>query len=152
MAIVMRESIIETALVKRIKSFGGEVRKVNWIARRGAPDRYVMLPGPQKNVWVELKATGVKVEDHQAREHERMRLCGEIVIVIDSLEAIDKWFPLPKLSDYELSVRCSNTLKLRFRDETLGEIARLPTAELQRLGFRIRDIKEIREVAGFTPL
>ena len=40
----MRESQIEKHLVKRVKELGGEVRKVQWIGRRGAPDRLVMLP------------------------------------------------------------------------------------------------------------
>ena len=40
----MRESVIEKYLVQRVKALGGEVRKVNWIGRRGAPDRLVMLP------------------------------------------------------------------------------------------------------------
>ena len=40
----MRESEIETYLVNRVKAMGGEVRKVKWIGRRGAPDRIVMLP------------------------------------------------------------------------------------------------------------
>ena len=148
----MRESVVEAAFVKRIKLLGGEVRKVAWVNRRGAPDRLALMPGPGKNFWVELKRPKKDAEDHQWREHERLRLCGEIVLVIDSLEAIDNWFPLPKLTDYELSVRCMNLLKLRFRNESLGEIARMKTEELQRLGFRMRDIKEIREVAGFTPV
>ena len=91
----MRESQIETALKRRVKLLGGEVRKVAWIGRRGAPDRFVMLQGPNKNFWVELKAPGEVAEAHQAREHERMRICGEIVLVIDSLEALDEWFPAP---------------------------------------------------------
>lgn len=41
----MRESQIETHLVKRVKELGGECRKVIWPGRRGAPDRLVMLPG-----------------------------------------------------------------------------------------------------------
>lgn len=93
----MRESQIEKALVRRVKLLGGEIRKVAWIGRRGAPDRFVMLQGPAKNMWVELKAPGVKVDDHQLREHERMRICGEIVVVIDSLEDVDRWFPLESL-------------------------------------------------------
>jgi hypothetical protein len=39
----MRESTIEDYLVERVKSLGGEVRKVKWIGRHGAPDRLVML-------------------------------------------------------------------------------------------------------------
>lgn len=41
----MRESQIEKHLVKRVKELGGECRKIQWIGRRGAPDRLVMLPG-----------------------------------------------------------------------------------------------------------
>lgn len=40
----MRESQIEKYLCDRVKELGGEVRKVQWIGRRGAPDRLVMLP------------------------------------------------------------------------------------------------------------
>lgn len=39
----MRESDIEKYLVKRVKALGGEIRKVAWIGREGAPDRLVML-------------------------------------------------------------------------------------------------------------
>lgn len=90
----MRESAIEDYLVKRVKEAGGEVRKVKWIGRRGAPDRLVMLPATWKNpnvrtVWVELKAPGKKPERHQQREHERMRKLGQQVEVIDSLELVD---------------------------------------------------------------
>jgi hypothetical protein len=92
----MRESIIEKHLVKRVKELGGEVRKVKWIGRRGAPDRLVMLPHQngkwawrQRSVWVELKATGIKAEAHQLREHERMRHMGQAVVVIDSIEGVE---------------------------------------------------------------
>jgi len=96
----MRESQIESHLVKRVKMLGGEVRKVQWIGRRGAPDRLVMLPdrftlNPDRwikpvSVWVELKAPGVKAERHQLREHERMREMGQRVEVIDSIEAVER--------------------------------------------------------------
>jgi len=36
--------ILNAHLVKRVRELGGEVRKVQWIGRRGAPDRLVMLP------------------------------------------------------------------------------------------------------------
>ena len=41
---MIRESDVEKYLVKRVKALGGEVRKVKWIGRDGAPDRLVMLP------------------------------------------------------------------------------------------------------------
>jgi hypothetical protein len=118
-----RESVIEKYLVQQVKALGGEVRKVKWIGRRGAPDRIVMLPRrtksvkaadvrayrdafevsmdeakreltglprPATTIWVELKTTGVAPEDHQLREHERMRKMGQRVVVVDSLEGVDE--------------------------------------------------------------
>lgn len=95
----MRERDIERHLVKRVEAQGGEIRKVQWLGRRGAPDRLVMRPqsgmqhwpqvwGPLF-VWVELKAPGVAPEKHQLREHARMRLVGQRVEVIDSIDAVE---------------------------------------------------------------
>ena len=114
----MRERDIERYLCKKAKAIGGEVRKVKWIGRRGAPDRLVMLPAriikdhvterrasgfftvgvrciadkhiPSLLVWVELKAPGKKAEPHQLREHKRMQAIGQRVEVIDSFEGVDK--------------------------------------------------------------
>lgn len=106
----MRESQVENYLVERVKALGGEVRKVRWIGRNGAPDRLVMLPEirkrirhdgpkgttyhdklvrPAATIWVELKAPGEKAKPHQQREHDRMRRMGQVVVVVDSFEAVD---------------------------------------------------------------
>ena len=86
----VRESDIEAYLVSRVLGFGGEVRKVRWIGRNGAPDRLVMLPG--KTLWVELKAPGEGPDPHQRREHDRMRAMGQRVEVIDSFRGVDAIF------------------------------------------------------------
>lgn len=104
----MRESQIEDYLVERVKALGGEVRKVRWIGRNGAPDRLVMLPerwikapdnyaGIERDYrlkpttfWVELKAPGEKPRPHQIREHERMRRMGQRVEIVDSFEGVDE--------------------------------------------------------------
>jgi hypothetical protein len=117
----VRESDIERHLVQRVKALGGEVRKVQWIGRRGAPDRLVMVPAPYTpkqliemfdqypepgharawllakygrvgglTFWAELKAPGVKPENHQVREHLRLRMFGFRVEVIDSIEAVER--------------------------------------------------------------
>lgn len=86
----MREREIESYLVERVKALGGEVRKVAWIGRRGAPDRLVMLP--ELLLWVELKRPGAKPRPSQVREHERMRAMGQVVAVIDSFEMVDEFF------------------------------------------------------------
>ena len=84
----MRERDIESYLVKRVMAMGGEVRKVRFIGRRGAPDRLVMIPG--RTVWVELKAPGKVAAPHQEREHQRMRGMGQCVEVIDSLAGVEE--------------------------------------------------------------
>lgn len=90
----MRERDIEDYLVKRVKAMGGEVRKVQWIGRIGAPDRLIMMRslalGIGFTVWVELKAPGAKPRPSQLREHERMRAMGQRVVVIDSLEGVEE--------------------------------------------------------------
>lgn len=101
----MRERDIEAHLVKRVKELGGEVRKVRWIGHRGAPDRIVMLPfrdavEPDEfgfprtyghmTLWVELKATGKKPDPHQLREHKRLRRMGLRVVVLDSIEGVER--------------------------------------------------------------
>ena len=84
----MRERDIEDYLKRRVTAMSGEIRKVAWPGRAGAPDRLVMLPG-RRAVWVELKATGKKPTAQQVREHNRMRRLGERVEVIDSLEGVE---------------------------------------------------------------
>lgn len=106
----LRESDIEARLVARVKALGGEVRKVQWIGRAGAPDRLVMLPWlnrwngvndyydtPPQTIWVEVKAPGGLAkfpknahERAQHREHERMRRLGQRVEVVDSYEGIEE--------------------------------------------------------------
>lgn len=94
----MRESEIEKYLVRVVKMYGGEVRKVKWIGRRSAPDRLVLLPEidthgpagviPAARIWVELKATGKKATAAQVREHDRLRKFNERVEVIDSFDGV----------------------------------------------------------------
>ena len=98
----MKERDIENHLVRRVRELGGEVRKVQWIGRRAAPDRLVMLP-PQAYVddqhcciWVELKNPKTILtfpanphERQQAREHERMRAMGQRVEVIGTIEQVE---------------------------------------------------------------
>lgn len=83
----MRERDVERYLVESVKAAGGQVRKVQWIGRRGAPDRRVMLPG--LCCWVEMKAPGEQLEPHQRRECQRMLDAGEDVRVIDSRLGVD---------------------------------------------------------------
>lgn len=83
----MRERTVEKTLVDRVKAKGGEVRKLRWVGRNGAPDRLVMLPG--RLIFVELKAPGKKPRKNQEREHERLRRAGLEVAVVDSLVKVE---------------------------------------------------------------
>lgn len=110
------ERDIEDHLVKRAIALGGEVRKVQWVGRDGAPDRLVMLPPraqtfeetsslqlrrvpavPAQTIWVELKnPETIKTfpadphERAQAREHKRMRDVGQRVEVIGTIEQVEE--------------------------------------------------------------
>lgn len=96
----IRERDIERYLVQRVKALGGEVRKVKWVGRGGAPDRLAMLPPLAQHsalvspfripIWIELKAPGVAPEPHQLREHTRMRDMGQRVEVVDSFARVDE--------------------------------------------------------------
>lgn len=98
----LSEADVEQYLATRAIALGGEVRKVQWVSRKYAPDRVVMLPAdgkrwPQpRTIWVELKAPGGLAkfpknahERGQLREHARMREVGQDVRVIDSWVGVD---------------------------------------------------------------
>lgn len=113
----MKEAHIERHLVRRVKELGGEVRKVAWVGRQGAPDRLVMLPHrspklvsafehfslpveaikPSQTIWVELKNPNTiktfpaNAHEHaQHREHERLRKMGQRVEVIGTIEQVEE--------------------------------------------------------------
>lgn len=90
----MKESIVEDYFTNRILALGGETRKLKWIGRNHAPDRMVLLEGAQPCL-AELKAPGKKPRPGQVREHERLRKYGYRVLVIDTHELVDQYFPLP---------------------------------------------------------
>lgn len=84
----MRERDVESYLKDRVEGHGGEVRKLQWIGRRGAPDRVAFLGGAH---FIELKRPGETPEPHQEREHRRLRNCGASVFVLDCYEAVDRF-------------------------------------------------------------
>jgi hypothetical protein len=89
----MKESDVEAYLVKRVAELGGEVRKVRWIGRRGAPDRFIF--GPYWTpCFVELKRPrGGVLSAQQQDEIEKMRRGGLIVHVINAKDDIDWLLP-----------------------------------------------------------
>lgn len=76
----MRESKIEKALVKAVRKAGGDVRKLAFIGRRGAPDRLVMLPH-RRPILVEVKAPTGRLSKLQMREHEALRPWFDVLVI-----------------------------------------------------------------------
>lgn len=81
----MLESKIEDEGNKAAKAAGWLQRKVAFIGRKGAPDRwYFRGPNAQLRI-VEYKQTGEEPDDLQAREIKRLRDMGFDVRVIDNV-------------------------------------------------------------------
>lgn len=88
----MKESKIERYLCQRVRDTRGIERKAQWIGRRGAPDRWCGWPHTRRSAWVETKAPlSSGAEEHQLREHDRLRACGERVYVLSTIEAVDRF-------------------------------------------------------------
>lgn len=86
----------------QLKARGCLVRKIAYEGRRGAPDTMVGVPyrGMHRKtgatldprvIFIEYKKDeDTKPDDHQIREHERMRSVGMVVIVIGSKRQVDE--------------------------------------------------------------
>ena len=81
----MLEKTIEAALVKRVKELGGMAEKFVSPGRRSVPDRLIILPDGVI-IFVELKAPGKHAAPLQQLDHERRRVLGCDVRVINTLE------------------------------------------------------------------
>lgn len=79
------EGRVSAALRQAVINYGGEIRKVQWQGRVGAPDWLVMLWGGA--LFVETKAPGVVPRRSQIVEFSRIsRASGIPVLVIDRAE------------------------------------------------------------------
>jgi hypothetical protein len=88
----MREATVEQHLIDRVEETGGITRKMQWIGRNGAPDRFCGWPRLGRFAMPELKRPLTpKAEDHQKREHARLRACGIRVDVLASKEDVDRF-------------------------------------------------------------
>lgn len=78
------ESYIERTVVKAAEAAGFIQRKVGYINRHGAPDRFFFGPGGRL-IMIEFKKEGEKPKPHQEREIKRLRDLGFEVHVIDNV-------------------------------------------------------------------
>ena len=83
-----KEGRIEDYLVEQVEQHGGIIRKSCWLGRRGCPDRYVSFAGGRQG-FVEVKAPGLPLQLHQAREIEKLRAAGTVAVVVDNYDAVD---------------------------------------------------------------
>jgi len=93
------EGKVKDYLKQRVQALGGELVFVKYVGRRNCPDIRVRFaygsPFYSRNCWVETKAgkDGV-LSSGQQREIDRMRMLGEVVLVLTTVEAIDREFPI----------------------------------------------------------
>ena len=103
------EGKLRVKLKARVEAYGGEIRAVSWLGRRFAPDVMVLwvkgvpaVADPNKlryengavhHPFIETKTPGGKPTVGQAREHERMRAAGCVVLVISTEAQLDEWLP-----------------------------------------------------------
>lgn len=87
----MLEAKVEQHFVDCAKARGGEVRKIQYIGRRAATDRLLILP-VNRVFFVELKRPGKDAAAHQAREHKRLHAVGADVRVLNTIELVDAFF------------------------------------------------------------
>lgn len=81
----MLEELIEKEGDKTAKENGFIVRKLSWIGRRDAPDKFYSHPDTGVFL-VEYKAPGKPLRETQEIEVDRLRKSGVTVYVIDNLE------------------------------------------------------------------
>lgn len=89
----MRENVIESYLVKKVKEAGGRAYKFVSPGNAGVPDRLVLLPGG-KIAFVELKAPGRKPTALQIVQQNRISNLGFEVYVIDNKKAVGQLIEL----------------------------------------------------------
>lgn len=82
----VRERVIERALVEAVAAAGGVAYKFTSPARRGVPDRLIVLPGGRL-FFAELKGDGGRLSKLQEVEIARLRQLGARVEVVSSLAA-----------------------------------------------------------------
>lgn len=79
----MSENVIELTIVNLAEKDGWFQRKLEWVGRRGAPDRFFAKAG--RVVLIEFKDTGKEPGLLQQREHQQLLAAGVEVHVCDSI-------------------------------------------------------------------
>lgn len=75
-----KEIVVEIDICDEAEKDGWLVRKLQYVGRRGAPDRMFVKAG--RIVFIEFKKLGENPDGLQQREHDRLRGRGIIVHVV----------------------------------------------------------------------
>lgn len=86
---VMREKIIESALVKVVKQKHGLALKLTSPGLDGVPDRLVLLQNGRIG-FVELKAPGQKMRPLQEKRKRQLEALGFLVFCVDGTDRIEE--------------------------------------------------------------
>ena len=86
---VMREKIIESALVTAVKQKHGLALKLTSPGLDGVPDRLVLLPNGRIG-FVELKAPGQKMRPLQEKRKRQLEALGFLVFCVDGTVQIEE--------------------------------------------------------------
>ena len=85
----IKESVVESELVRRVVAVGGTADKVTIIGSRGYFDRLIVLPGGRV-VFAECKRPrGGILSRHQMLRAQRYRALGAEVALVKNFEDID---------------------------------------------------------------
>lgn len=84
-----RESQVEAYFVEQWTKLGGITRKIKYIGRRDAPDRFAAVIG--WNGLVEVKAPGEKPRASQKAEFTLLEFHGTNVVVLSSYDEVNKF-------------------------------------------------------------
>lgn len=98
-----KEGVVQAYGMSELKKRGCLVRKISYEMRRGCPDHLVLVPRVKilndgfeyfktaRVVFIEYKQSeDTQPEEHQLREHARMRAVGADVRVIGSKRQVDE--------------------------------------------------------------
>lgn len=77
------EDYIETTVVKAAEKDGWLVRKLQWVSKRGAPDRFFAKAG--RVVLIEFKSPGEAPRPDQEAEIRKLRRQGVEVHIVDTV-------------------------------------------------------------------
>lgn len=83
----MLENAIEAQLATLVKAKGGVAYKLDARAKKGAPDRVVVLPG-REVTFVELKTDTGRLSPMQVVELDRIRAAGGHAVVLYGLSQV----------------------------------------------------------------